>query len=401
MFKKVFIVLVIIVAFLLASIYIFRANIKRYTIQTILKSFPLPNVALANVSFDETTGRLNLEEIKVKNPRGFRNKYIMEADSIDMGISFTTKPNLRLNISEIDVINPIFYVERSSGGKWNFQEYPKRDVSSSAKASEDRSASLKKENDFDLIKEAYAAETEKRAEVLFPRTININNGTVHFLDNLAAIGKTHKVDFSPVTGTLLLQYAPERQNYKKISFNGSCNIAGNPGRIIKGNFEIYPMEKNPTYMWELNAYNVPLLAIKPYLDTYTPFVVMQGSFNMASNVKSVDGAIDGDYTMEFMDLVFAVNPAKSNIPFLETSVKKLTLYLTNQRGNIIIDFKQKSDAQGRVRWGLGPITKRAIGLMTIDTIIEVIDAIEKGRKGKQLPGDIPPEVIDIFRGIFK
>lgn len=430
MWKKILIVLIVILSFLFASIYIFRANIKRYAIQTILKSFPLPNVALANVRFDETTGRLNLEDIKVKNPKGFSNKYIMEADSINMDINFTAKPQLQLNINKIGVTNPVFYVERSSADKWNFLEYPKKNLSPLAESPEGRgtavdaafinkyfaplsaegegvgmAVSLKKDNGFDFIKNAFAAEGEKRSEILLPRTINITNGAVHILDNFVAVGKTHKIDLSPVTGDVSLHYSSEKHNYEKIIFNGSCNIDGSPGRMIKGNFQIYPMEKIPSYMWEFNASNVPLSTIKPYLDRYTPFIVAQGSFNMASTAKSADGAIGGDYTMEFMDLVFALNPEKSNIPFLETSVKKLTLYLTNQKGNVVIDFKQRGEVGGKTRWELGPIAKRAIGLMAIDTVMEVIDAIEKTRKGgaaqEMLPKDIPPEVIDIFRGIFK
>lgn len=395
MLKKIFIVLLIIIAFLAASIFIFRSNIKRYAIHTILKSFPLPNVALANVNFDETTGKLNLEEIKVKNPRGFKNKYIIEADSVDMDISFTNKPQLRLDIKEIDVTNPIFYVERSPGNRWNFLEYTKKDIT----------ASLEKDNSFDFIRTAFATETEGKSQVLFPRTININNGKVRLLDNFVAIGKTHRVDLFPVAGVFSLDYMPGKNSYEKIGFSGSCNIAGDPRRIIKGDFEIYPTKDVPSYMWEFNAYNVPVLAIKPYLDRHTPFIVRQGSFNMASNVKSAGGVVDGNYTMELMNLEFAINPAKSNIGFLETSVKKLTLYLTNQRGNVVIDFTQKTDATGRTHWGLGPIAKRAIGLMAIDTVMEVIDAIDKGRSGGvgkgALPGDMPPEVIDIFRGILR
>jgi hypothetical protein len=419
MLKKIFIVLFILLAFLLASIYIFRTNIKRYAIQTILKSFPLPNVALANVKFDETTGKLNLEEIKIKNPKGFKNEYMIEADSVNMDISFTTKPNLRLNINEIDITNPVFYVERSPDDKWNFLEYPKKQATYSAKAPSSGEvpsfasylSSLAKENDsenslkggsFNFIKEVFAAESEGKPQVLLPKTININNGAIHIMDNFVAIGKTHKVDLFPVTGTLSLYYEPEKQTYTKINFSGSSNMAGAPERMIKGNFEIYPTEKNPSYALGCNAYNVPLSTIKPYLDRYTPFIVTQGSFNMASQVKSVNGSIDGDYTMELMDLVFALNPEKSNVPFLETSVKKLTLYLTNQSGNVVIDFKQKGVAGGKIRWELGPIAKRAIGLMAIDTVIEVIDTIQKSGEGSQMvPNDIPPEVIDIFRGIFK
>ena len=146
MLKKIFIVLFIIFAFLLASIYIFRANIKRYAIATILKSFPLPNVALANVNFDQTTGRLKLEDIKVKNPRGFTSKYIMEADSVDMDISYTTKPDLTLNIDNINIVSPTLYIERSQGDKWNLLEYMQGE----------KSASLQKENDFGFIKKAHA-----------------------------------------------------------------------------------------------------------------------------------------------------------------------------------------------------------------------------------------------------
>lgn len=392
MIKKILIAMILIFAILAASAYLFRANIKKYAIDVILKSFPLPNVALANVKYDETTGKLNLEEIKIKNPKGFTNEYMAEADSVNMDISFITKPQLRLNINTIDITNPIFYLERSTNGKWNFQEFQKKE----------EQASLDKDNGFNFIGEAFAAEKEKEPQVALPRTIKINNATVRLEDNFVSPGKTHRVDFAPAAGTVSLNYLPNTGNYDKISFNGSCNIAENPDSKIKGNIEIYPAKEAPTYKWEFNAYNVPLATIKPYLDRYTPFMVYRGNFNMASVVKSDNGAVNGDYTMELMDLDFDVNPEKSDIPFLETSVKKLTLYLTNQSGNVVIDFKQKGIAGGKMSWALGPITKRAIGLMALDTVIEIINSIEKGSQPQgALPGDIPPEVIDIFRQIIK
>jgi hypothetical protein len=392
MLKKIFIVLLIIIAFLVASVYVFRANIKNYAIQTILKSFPLPNVALANVHFDETTGKLNLEEIKVKNPKGFMNQYILEADSVDMDISFATKPQLRLNINEINIDNPVFYLERSGLGKWNFQEFPRTNLQ----------AFHEEENRLSFIKEVYAAEGEKKTQVILPRTINIGNGSVHFFDNFIRSGEMHQVDLLPIAGVVTLDYVPSKNNYNKISFDGSCNVARSPEGTIKGNVEFYPMKEIPSYKWDLNAYNVPLATIGPYLDQYTPFIVTQGRFNLASNVRAVEGEINGDYTMELMDLAFAINPNKSNIPFLETSVKKLSLYLTNQRGNVVIDFKQKGTVGGKTYWTMGPIAKRAIGLMAIDTVLEVIDVINKGGKTKEmLPSDIPPEVIDIFKGILR
>ena len=164
MLKKIFIALVIIFAFLFASVYIFRANIKQYAITTILKSFPLPNVALANVNFDRTTGKLNLEEIKIKNPKGFKSSYMMEADSIDMDVSFTTEPDLQLDINNIDITNPAFYVECSRDGKWNFLEYAKKNIETS----------LQKKDDSGIIRNAFAQEEEKKSEVILPRNIYIN-----------------------------------------------------------------------------------------------------------------------------------------------------------------------------------------------------------------------------------
>ena len=212
------------------------------------------------------------------------------------------------------------------------------------------------------------------------------------------------MDLYPLTGTFLLDYAAGRQKYEKISFQGKCNIEGDPTATIKGNIDIFPDSEPLSYVWDFNAYNIPLATLKPYLDRYTPFIVKQGSFNMASDMRAVSGTINGDYTMELTDLLFSVNPNKSNIPFLETSVKKMTLYLTNQKGDVIIDFKQKGQMGGKVSWELGPIAKRAIGMMVIDTVIDVIGAIEKGGQTEPmqaLPNDVPPEVIEIFKGIFK
>ncbi|MBN1872481.1 MAG: DUF748 domain-containing protein [Candidatus Omnitrophica bacterium] len=394
MLKKILFVFAVVLVVTVTSIYIFRANIKRYAINTILKSFPLPNVALADVNFDESSGRLNLEDLKVKNPRGFINQYMMEADSINMNINIVTKPDLLLNISQIDITNPVFYIERARNGTWNFEEFSKRN----------KTAKIEKKRGLDFISEAFAQDNGKKSHILFPSTININNGALRISDSFVSSDKTHSVDLYPLAGTFLLDYSPASHKYEKISFQGKCNINGDPASTIKGNIDIFPESSPLSYVWDFNAYNIPLSTLKPYLDRYTPFIVKQGSFNMASDVRSVNGAINGDYTMELADLLFDVNPNKSNIPFLETSVKKMTLYLTNQKGNVIIDFKQKGQVGGKINWELGPIAKRAIGLMVIDTVIDVIGAIEKGSKSdplQALPNDVPPEVIDIFREIFK
>jgi len=391
MFKRVVIIILILFMFFAASAYLFRARIKRYAIDTILKSFPLPNVALANVRYDETAGTLNLEDIKIKNPKGFVSENMVEADSIDMDISIVTKPKLNLDISRVDIANPVFYIERSARGMWNFEEFSNKNLQ----------AALGEQRGFSLIEEAVAAEGEPKSKVTLPRAIKIDNGAVYLIDNFIGVKKSHRVDIAPINGVISLKYDAEHGDYDKINFEGSCNIARNPHSRLKGELELYPAGQKSSYNWNFNAYNVSLAALKPYLDRYTPFIVTRGSFNMASEVNCVNGSIDGDYTMEFIDLAFAVNPEKSNVPFLETSVKKMTLYLTNQSGNVVLDFKQKGTLGGKIYWALGPIAKRAIGMMAIDTVIDVIQAIDKGtRSSDVLPGDMPPEVIDIFRGIF-
>lgn len=390
MAKKILIILTAIIVIAAASLYMFRGNIKQYALNIILKSFPIPNVALAGINFDETTGKLKLEDIKVKNPKGFQGKYLMEAASLDMNINVTTKPNLRLDVNNINIADPIFYVERSSAGKWNFEEISKKS------AKNDKSASITENGGFDFIKEAFAAE-EAKSKVFLPSAINIKNGIIHYLDNFIAPGQGHHVDIFPVTGTISLLRSADEKNYEKISFNGAANLNGKPERSINGRFEIYPMRKDPTYSWQLTVSNIPLSAIEPYLDEYTPFIVTQGNFNINSDLKAVDGVVDGNHTMEIMDLVFALNPEKNDISFLETSVQKLTLYLTNQSGNVVIDFKQKTDSHGNMRWGLGPIAKRAIGMMAIDTVIDIIQKSQGGGTEQ----NIPPEIIDIFKNIIR
>ncbi len=399
MAKKILIVLIVAIVFLGVSFYIFRDTIKQYALNLILKSFPIPNVALAGINFDETTGKLNLADIKVKNPKGFQGKYLMEASSVDMKINVTTKPSLRLDINNINIQNPIFYVERSAADRWNFLELNKKGVG------KEPSASIKSGGGFDLVKEAFAEDAPPEPKVLLPSTINIRNGVIHYLDNFILPGQGHHIDIFPVTGIVSLTRSADEKNYEKIAFNGFANLNGKSEREIKGNFEIFPTHKDPTYSWQFNASNIPLGSLKPYFDKFSPFIVTQGTFNMNSDLKAVDGAVDGNYTMEVSDLVFYLNPEKSNIPFLETSVQKLTMYLTNQRGNVVIDFRQKTDKYGNVRWGLGPIAQRAVGMMAIDTVIDIIQKTQGGDTGdiikENLPKDIPPEVIDIFRGIMR
>lgn len=401
MAKKILIVLMVSIALLGASLYFFRDTLKQYTLNLILKSFPIPNVALADINFDKTTGKLRLEDIKIKNPKGFQGKYLMEASSVDMKLNITTKPSLRLDINNIQIQNPAFYLERSAADRWNFQELGKKD------AKDGPSASIKNNDCFGFMKEALAEDAAAAAEpkVSLPGVINIKNGVIHYLDNFILPGQGHHIDIFPLTGIFSLTRSADGKNYEKIAFNGFANLNGKPERAIKGNLEIYPSHKEPTYSWQFTAANIPLANLKPYLDRYTPFIVTQGAFNVNSDLKAVDGAIDGNYTMEVTDLLFYLDPEKSNIPFLETSVQKLTMYLTNQRGNVVIDFKQKTDSNGNVRWGLGPIAKRAVGMMAIDTVIDIIQKTQNGDTAdiikQNIPKNIPPEVIDIFKEIIR
>ncbi|MBU4377180.1 MAG: DUF748 domain-containing protein [Candidatus Omnitrophica bacterium] len=399
MAKKILIVLVLLIVLLGASLYFFRDALKQYTLNLILKSFPIPNVALAGINFDETTGKLHLEDIKVKNPKGFQGKYLMEASSVDMKLNVTTKPSLRLDINNIQIQNPTFYVERSAADRWNFQEFDKKDAKNKP------SASIKNKDYFGFVKDAFAENAAAEPKISLPGTINIKNGVIHYLDSFISPGQGHHIDIFPLTGIVSLTRSADEKNYEKIAFNGFANLNGKSERVIKGNFEISPMREEPTYSWQFTASEIPLANLKPYLDKYAPFIVTQGVFSVNSDLKAVDGAIDGNYTMEITDLVFYLNPEKSSSPFLETSVQKLTMYLTNQRGNVVIDFKQKTDSKGNVRWGLGPIAKRAVGMMAIDTVIDIIQKTQGSDTTdiirQNLPKNIPPEVIDIFKEIIR
>lgn len=400
MAKKILIVLILLIVLAGVSLYLFRGALKQYTLNLILKSFPIPNVALAGINFDETTGKLHLEDIKVKNPKGFQGKYMMEASSVDIKLSIAVKPSVRLDVNNINIQNPVFYVERSAAGRWNFQEFEKKE------SKKDSSASIKENSCFSLIDEAFAEDASVQPKVSLPSTINIKNGVIHYLDNFILPGHGHHIDIFPLTGIVSLTRSADEKNYEKIAFNGFANLNGKPESEIKGNFEIYPARKIPDYFWQWTCSGIPLANLKPYLDKYTPFIVTQGAFNINSDLKSAEGAIDGNYTIEISDLAFCLDPQKSGVPFLETSVQKLTMYLTNQKGNVVIDFKQKTDPKGNVRWGLGPIAKRAVGMMAIDTVVDIIQKTQGSGDTadiikQNIPKEIPPEIIDIFKEIIR
>jgi len=391
MFKKIIIGVFVIIVFIAASVYIFRANIKRYALQTILKSFPLPNVALADVNFDEAEGRLSLEDIRVKTPRGF-SRDIFSAKKVDMKIGIVTQPELLLDIDAIDLWEPVITLERSPQDTWNFDEYLKKKKSASGK-----------EISPGFIREAQAKETEK-SRIMLPRSVEITDGRLVINDNFVKTGSSYTISLFPLNGKVLLDYGPDNMAYEKINLNAISNVNGMASSTVKTNLDLFPAGDKMAYSLDMNALDIPLETLKPYLDRYTPFIVKEGRFNMTSQIRTVGGTVKGDHTMELMDLVFAVNPRKADSPFLETSVKKMTMYLTNQRGNVVIDFRQRGDLDGKMDWSLGPIAKRAIGLLVIDTVIDVINAIDKGTgargKASGLPNDVPPEVIEIFKGIF-
>ena len=405
MLKKIIIFILVLAVFTVTATYIFRGEIKRYGLEVLLRSFPIPNVKMAKVDFDETEGTLTLEGVNVKNARGFSYPNILEAEKVVLDIDLVMGAKPRLNIKRIDITRPVLYVERSEKDIWNFRELPK----------DMPVISFNGESRFSLIEEAYAEEAASpldKGVVNVPSEIEITDGTVHFTDKKIDPREPYSTTLTSVNGIVKLYRATDGEDYERMTFDGGLILDGVPSQRVNGVLSMDLAAEKPTYNYNATARGIDILYLKPYIEGYSPFLVYEGMCNGNTKMNAVNGATESTYTLELMNLRFAVNPNKANIPFMETSVQKISTYLVTQSGSVVMDFKQRGDAQGNSAWGLGPISKRAISIAAVDTVIDIINkgmgksggetpsGEDAGQAGGAAPGRDIQDVIDIFKDIF-
>ena len=125
----------------------------------------------------------------------------------------------------------------------------------------------------------------------------------------------------------------------------------------------------------LETRNMDIVQFKPYFESYTPFIFIEGLFSSKSKLSIETNMINSLTTIDFHRLRLMVNPNKQNAEFLNTSASKLLPYLTSGSGDVIFDFVITGPINNP-RIGMGPQLQAAVGMAVVDELSGFLQGLQ-------------------------
>ena len=153
----------------------------------------------------------------------------------------------------------------------------------------------------------------QKIKQLFPLKINrfaVHNGEIHYRD----FSRTPKVN---LTVDRVQMVAANLTNSKKLSKSliADIRIEGRPLRAgdARSQISLDPYASNPTFAFNLEVRNMPLVKLNDFAKAYGNFTFKSGTLKMAMEASAKNGGYQG-YVEPVFDHMSIFNPAKADNP---------------------------------------------------------------------------------------
>jgi len=351
----------IISVMLAAGIFVFINMYGKSFLEKNLSDFLGADIKFRTVSLDPANRALRFGGLTMDNVVGLDNK-IFNADIFTVKLNKKTLENKKtIMIDEIIIEGAVINIERKPDGKIAVVtpviKSVKGDNIPEGGNGPDKGAFYNVVNSV--------------------RKVSIKNSVVRFWDHAISAGGflviCKNVSAEIITdsekgresGFVPVRAAVQFDLYNGPSESGSVQLAADM-KVYKPFFES---------SIEIKGRNVDVETIKPYLDSWTPFIFTRGVFSLNSNVNIADNNIDSLTTVVFYNLRLSTNPRKQDSEFLQTSVNRLVPYLTSDQGEIIFDFVITGPVKSPVI-GMGPRLKQAAGMAAMEEVGRIVQGMQ-------------------------
>lgn len=398
--KKILIIAILVLAALLAAVFIYRYEIIKYSAETLLHNCLPSYVRIDEINFDFTGRMISVKGFKIMNAPGFSNNVLLGISEISASYKMRGKGLLDgFEIYDVVLKKPVLSIERAKSGTLNLNEMQsviegeerKKPASPVPGAPKDKGYVVGDKKVYDLVK--------------LPEAFRIEGGRLVFIDNVVS-DQPYLTTIDNIDSTMGVKLDNVYSKLLNFSSRGSGNFNDNSGAVIKWTTSWDPSAPRLTMSNRFDVSDIYLPSLEPYYNRYSPFVFQRGYFSGILIFDFDNGRIGSTNEVRLRDLRFYVKKGFESAPFWETNVENLLKYFTSSTGELVFDFKIKGD-MSQPQFYLGPISKQALAAMAVDKISAAIEAATKGAQGKPSSGgnmsdiDKAKEYIDLFRNIIK
>ena len=382
--KKIFLVLLVLLAALIAAAWYLRYDILRFSADIVLKRTVPGNVAIERIVVDPSLSKVDVYGLMIGNPPGFSDTLFADVAVLTVKYRMRGKTVLSgLDITGLELTDPVVNIERLSNGKINLNAIKMAPPGGDA-------ARLP---EFEIKMPAGSVETGPGTGVVkkISEAVNISgripvalkNGRVFFLDRMAG-REPFRIAFEGINSDIGL-FLDDGYEILSLATEGSGFVAGDPSQRVNWRISADLASEEITMSNRIEPENVDIVLFKPYYDQYSPVDIKNGRVSGTVIFDLHDGNIGSDNTLRLRSLVFTERDTRHASMFWDTSITDLVKYLELSSGETVFDFKIKGPLENP-RFYPGAHVSRAIRNLAVDTISGVIrGAAERGREPDTLP----------------
>ncbi|MEA3489149.1 MAG: DUF748 domain-containing protein [Candidatus Omnitrophota bacterium] len=395
--KIVGIVLLVLFVIAIAVVFHFRYDIFQYSAESMIKRNLPEYVHVDRIIFNLKENVLQVKNFALKNPGGFKDRYMAKIASITCKYKMQGNNILDgIEVTDIEAKDPVIYIERLPDGRLNVNEMdrlmqPATPTEPVVAVKEQKkpgpAPSVAGKSISDLIK--------------LPNTIRIRNGRL-VISDAAVSRRPFYMTFEGAHGNITLYLNQDYTDVLSAGTNGSGFVNGDSSQMVSWRISMDPQTPELTMSNRVEVRNVNVMLFKPYYDRYSPIDVRGGRVSGNFVFDFDNGNIGSMNTVKLTNLRFVEKGRGAASGFWDVSVTDIIRYLESSPGEIIFDFKIKGDMQNP-RFYPGPRVKEAIQKMVVDQVSQLLSPQEEGVEGAAAaaPKSDTEKVVDIIQGLLK
>jgi uncharacterized protein DUF748 len=391
--KKFVMIVLVLLCVAAGAAYYFRFEIFQVSAESIIKKNLPPFMFVDKLDFNLKDGVLTATGIGIKNPRGYKNKYLAHIDTVICTYKMSGKQILDgFEVTDIKANGVVINVERRPDGRLNVNE-----MKQSMGAGRGRFPVSKDKNGKDKPKKSGAFDISEMIKLT--DTINIKNGRVNFLDEEIIRPRQYALTIDNMQAKVVLRLNSNYTDVLSVGSSGSGNINGDRQQKINWVVSLDPGSPALTMSNRIEASNLDITLLKPYYDEYSPVEIERGRFSGTIVLDFDNGDIGSMNTLRLSNLVFRQKTGFAGSMFWDIALPDMVKYLQSSPGEITFDFKIKGTMEDP-RFYPGPIVKAALQKMAIDKISQLFQPSNEGSEAATGGGSDTDKIFDAIRGLL-
>jgi len=397
--KITIIILLVTILALTGYVYLNRQELLNKSIDKMITDLLPSFIKIDSLSLDLDKKTINIENLRILNPKGFSHSYLTQIPSVNGSYKQTDSGNILkgISIEEIVLADPNFYIDRDSTGEINIEQM--REVLRGLPPVKKMGLKTRALGLF-----SYLLSPVKNISQLLDidPVFNISSGALVFtddyIDNEAYVTTIEDID-------AVVTLDPQK-NFKGIDYltsKGKGILNGKPRQHIEWDIRYNPTTEKLTMANQFIIRDIDFTRFSPYYDRFSPFIFKKGRASGELMFNFDNGNIGSMNEIRFSGTEIEPKKDYTFNKFWPTGTEDLYRYFSDSSGEIVFDFKIKGTID-KPEFHLGSKTKQALSQMVIYKIADALLSSTEDKDTSEQSPDTPAEeksdvekIIDILK----